>query len=245
MKISRSLTAAAGLFLFGCTQAFAEAPRGSAASFEIDPGKSMPHAAWMPDMNAFEELDASRDGFLTPNELDPEFCAQFDVVDGNNDGMISPLEYQIHAQRRSLMSRIVQSYMLRTDKDRDGLLARNEFRGRPAAFVWADQDENNVLHHEELMRLIGSEQTFQYDVKTFFKAHDLDSDGTIVIDEWKDVEDNLDLFRQMDSDGNAVLMPDEAFWFLYRYERRIEPRAIERVEEVIEEKFVPSTEGQG
>lgn len=227
----------------------AEAPRGTAAEIAISPVQGARlRAAVLPDMQAFGTLDANGDGYLVRGELDPDFCAQFEVVDLNKDGLISAMEYQIHAERRSLMADIVKAYMLREDKNRDGLLSRTEFKGRPAAFVWADVDENNTLHHAELMRMVGSDDTFQYNAELFFKSHDLDRDGAIVIDEWTKVESNRALFSGIDLSGNDVLMPDEVFTFLYRYERRLDvPAAKARVERRHQEerRYIPSSEGQG
>jgi len=231
--------------LLTCSLVWSDAPRGEAAPLEIMPGKgSKPRAAVHPDMNAFATLDLNRDGYLAPNETDPDFCAQFAVVDRNLDGLISPTEYQLHAERRALMVEVVKAYMLREDENNDGLLSRAEFHGRPAAFVWADQDENNVLHHEELMRMIGSADTFQYDVELYFSSHDLDSDGAIVIDEWNGVEKSRELFRAIDTDRNQVLMPDEVFSFLYRYERRLNAPVVEK-KEMKEKTYKPSNQGQG
>lgn len=216
-----------GFFIFvttvaGATAARGEAPRGESVRLEIEPmGGLRPHVAVLPQMNAFAALDANCDGWLVKAELDDDFCAQFPIVDRDGDGRLSPIEYELHAERRSLMADIIKALMTRWDEDMDGLLSRAEFQGRPASFVEADQDENNLLHHEELMRLVGSARTFQYDPQLFFEAHDLDSDGAVVIDEWTKVEPDTALFQFIDGDGNGVIMPRETFYFLYHYERRL------------------------
>jgi len=204
------------------------------------------------DVHAFATLDRDRDGLLTPQEIGPQFCAMFPIIDLNGDGFVSKSEYMEHAQRRSLIADIVKAYMLRWDKDRDGLLQREEFVGSPAAFVYADQDENNVLHNAELMRLIGSDMMIQYDPEQFFRAHDLDADGIISASEWRKIERSGDLFTAMDYSGNCVLTFGEVHAFLYRYERRLSPLAEMKGKTtrtiINEEKpgdFLRSSEGQG
>ena len=203
------------------------------------------------ELKTFAALDANDDAYLERAEMGQEFCAMFDIVDADGDDRISPAEYNEHARRISLIADIVKAFMIRWDKNRDGLLTRKEFEGRPGAFVYADLDEDNVLYHRELMRLIGSDQMIQYDPVLYFETHDLDSDGLISQREWQKVEPDLSLFRQIDVSNNRVLLPAEVRSFLYRYERRLAPLDEKRAkkttihEEEREERYVRSEEGQG
>ena len=172
---------------------------------------------------AFAVMDANHDGQVTPQEFGKDRAAAFREFDRNGDGFVTLDEYRAMAQRRDTLASMVVAYMIRWDSNRDGLLQRNEFHGRPGAFVEADKDENNVLHHAELMALLANSKPLQYAPELLFQAHDLDGDGAITEREWLDVEKDSTLFRLMDANGDGMLRLPEAADFLFRYERRLSP----------------------
>jgi Ca2+-binding EF-hand superfamily protein len=180
---------------------------------------SAPGAARTP----FAELDRNGDGVVSSKEFGKGRKEAFKIFDADGDGKISREEYEVRSERAFLTADLVFAYMFRWDADRNGLLEKSEFRGRPAAFVEADKDENNVLHHAELMALLSSKKPIQYSGKKFFAPHDLDGDGLIGEREWEKLERDRELFVLMDGDRDGALTIEEVEYFLFCYERRAWP----------------------
>ncbi|MCX7017189.1 MAG: EF-hand domain-containing protein [Candidatus Sumerlaeota bacterium] len=172
---------------------------------------------------AFTVMDKNHDGKVTLKEFGESRAVAFREFDKNGDGVLTLDEYKAMAERRDLLAAMVVAYMVRWDANRDGLLQKSEFHGRPGAFVEADKDENNVLHHAELVALLANSKPLQYSPELFFKAHDLDGDGVITESEWLGVEKDSALFDFIDANGDGMLRMPEVQNFLFRYERRLSP----------------------
>ncbi|OPZ20969.1 MAG: transaldolase/EF-hand domain-containing protein [candidate division BRC1 bacterium ADurb.BinA364] len=171
----------------------------------------------------FDKLDANGDRRITLGEFGSERVSAFRDFDANGDKAIDAGEYLAGKRRASLMADLAIAYMIRWDEDRNGLLERREFRGRPAAFTEADADENNRLHLAELMAMLRDTSPLQYSPDKFLAAHDLDGDGLVDEREWLKTESDETLFRLIDADRDGTMTLEEAKTFLFRYERRLAP----------------------
>jgi len=108
--------------------------------------------------------------------------------------------------------------MMRWDEDRDGLLSKREYQGRPVAFVEADVNEDNVLHYVELTTLLGSGKPVHYSPYRFIKERDHNSDGLIDRLEWPKANPDAILFYEIDLNANNILTREEVESYLFNYE---------------------------
>jgi len=236
-----TMAAAAACVLWAAGARGAEAPAGAAVSLE-DYQASLRKALGDDGLPAFAVLDKNQDGKVTPAEFGAERKAAFREFDTDGDGVIQRQECQDAARKRDLLADLVVACMVRWDKNRDGLLDKSEFRGRPGAFVEADEDQNNVLHHAELLALIRNSKPLQYSPARFMQAHDLDGDGLVSHREWLKVEKSEALFAAIDMDHDGTARLPEVETFLFRYERRLAPLPEwEKAEKAPEKAPAPKT----
>jgi len=152
--------------------------------------RALPTAAQIE--TAFNALNASRSGAITPAEWDRASFALFRAADKNNDDFIDAAEAQA--------SGIPQDTFLHADTDHDGRLSVGEFMElRRAIFRIADIDRSDTLDRVEYELLILMEQVGWVDSN---------HDGRIELSELR--ASLTKAFEQLDTDHDGKLSPAEA-----------------------------------
>lgn len=112
-----------------------------------------------------------------PQEANIVIKNTFDLVDGNNDGKITPTEFVEHVKDFSFQT---------LDKDKDKLISRGEWNEvesgpeREALFVQCDTNLDGFLTLEEFKDTPSGKETI-YNV---FRTLDVDGDGVLELEEF-------------------------------------------------------------
>lgn len=174
----------------------------------------------MPQVNddravRFEELDRNQDGVLRSNEWRTAGVA-FTVADRNDDGVVTLREYL--DMPRPGDDRAVRFEDL--DRDSDGYLQRNEWRGSRESFDLADRNRDGVVALREYRGVV-----VESDGRAVrFEDLDRDNDGSLERNEWRASRQSFDLADGND-DGRVTLReylstvsdsPTEEFRFMDR-----------------------------
>lgn len=107
------------------------------------------------DALMFVSFDTDANLVITAAEIEAGIVREFTRADANNDGSISPIEFQSWGNS-VLGGGQIGPYRLDFDRNVDNTITREEFeteiRGRVADY---DQDENGELTRSEFVRLVG------------------------------------------------------------------------------------------
>jgi hypothetical protein len=87
------------------------------------------------------------------------------------------------------------------DRNRDGVISRNEWRGTDESFIQRDVNGDLVLTRSELRQAVGTSGTTG--AALGFAFLDFDSSGDVTAREW------MRAFNGLDADGDGVLTEDE------------------------------------
>lgn len=88
------------------------------------------------------------------------------------------------------------------DRNRDGVIARDEWRGDEQSFLMRDVNGDGVLSRSELRQEVGTSGTTPR-AALGFAFVDYDGNGEVTAQEW------MRAFNGLDTDGNGVLSQDE------------------------------------
>jgi Ca2+-binding EF-hand superfamily protein len=159
-------------------------------------------AKWLP---RFRGMDRNADGAISSGEWRGN-RRTFNNHDWNRDGLIAGEELTREsrfgsADRVDNSSNQRDSRFQSMDRNGDGVIGRNEWRGNRAAFRDLDFNGNGVLDNEEFLYR-GDRQSR----KTRFSHIDTNNNGVIDGNEW---HGNRQAFHTMDTNRNSVLDYDE------------------------------------
>jgi Ca2+-binding EF-hand superfamily protein len=164
---------------------------------------------------AFDAIDTTKNGALSPEEWDTASFALFRAADKNNNNVIDATELQ--------GSTIAQDTFLRADTDRDGRLSVGEFMElRRTIFRVSDIDRDEFLSFVEYELLIVMEQVGWTDRNqngrielselgdSLNKAFDvLDTDRDRQLSAEEALHMPADEIKKFDTDANGKLTPQE------------------------------------
>jgi Ca2+-binding EF-hand superfamily protein len=161
---------------------------------DYSPGRTPGFYDWTP--TGFANLDANRDGRITPEEWRADY-ESFRRADQNGDDVLSRGEFLNAATDTDLEDRF--DYL---DANNDGRIDRSEWHSSADAFRWLDRNRDGVLSREEV---VGNEsqQTRRNDR---FAALDENGDNGISREEWQWSRRS---FNQYDRNGDGVITRDE------------------------------------
>jgi hypothetical protein len=148
----------------------------------------------------FQGLDRNKDGIITRNEWrgnDPSFSNE----DWNGDGVLSGDEVHPGARRLGdlLSSERSAARFRDLDRNKDGVIARNEWRGDRRAFDRLDTSRNGMLNRDEFFAR-------KNDHEGRFADLDRNNNGVIARNEW---DDDRQAFDRLDANRDGVLRRDE------------------------------------
>ncbi len=98
----------------------------------------------------FGEADANRDGVVTLEEFRAYRAGNFDKLDRNGDGAISPADFPRLAKLRPDAYQRLTSALEGADSNGDGAISRSEMaNSRPVMFTLADADHDGRVTQAE------------------------------------------------------------------------------------------------
>ena len=150
----------------------------------------------------FQGLDRNKDGIITRNEWNGN-DQSFSNEDWNGDGVLSGDEVRPGARRAGdlLSSERNASRFRDLDRNNDGVITRDEWRGDRKAFDRLDTSRNGMLNRDEFF-------TSNDDPAGRFADLDRNNNGVIARNEW---DDDRQAFDRLDANRNGVLSRDEFF----------------------------------
>lgn len=143
----------------------------------------------------FGQFDANRDGRISRSEF-PGDAYQFNLADRNRDGYISRTEAQQIAANRDVLH---EEYR-RLDTNRDGVIARGEWRGDFGTFDRLDRNNDGVLSQADRSAVAVPATASR------FRGLDRNNDGRVTRGEWRG---NDTSFRNQDRNRDGVISGSE------------------------------------
>ena len=168
----------------------------------------------------FSKLDRNNDGMLRASEL-PEGWA--DRFDQNGDGSVGRSEFVEVSSRPEKLRRLhpmrdararAASTLASFDRNKDGLVQREEYPGRDDVFRRTDRNRDGALSPAELLTLCEDEiaeirKTMRNpDRGDFLPVFDVDRDNRVGPEEY---DGPAAPFRRFDTDGDGVVTYDELY----------------------------------
>ncbi|SIO73631.1 endoplasmic reticulum-resident calcium binding protein (ERC) [Babesia microti strain RI] len=180
--------------------------------------------------NIAESLDISQE------ELTKRCDKLFELIDKNKDGILDHNEVVDHYDKINLIltEKQIHSELVQIDINGDGVVSFDELHNTlvnsspeingskyvdslKKRFKAADKDESGTLDSAELSLLINpgkDEVLMEIDVQEVFENHDIDKDGKITLEEFKetsgqDFASSESEFSFFDTDGNGYLDENE------------------------------------
>lgn len=150
------------------------------------------------DTSRLRSWDRNRDGVITRSEWQGTL-QEFRSRDGNRDGVLSGDE--LRGVNDAADEWQQQDAFLALDRNRDGRVARAEWRGTLASFRRADRNGDNVVTRGEFLNVNAG-----FEGDTDFRALDADRSGRIERDEWTRTRAT---FNRLDANRDGVLTRGE------------------------------------
>jgi Ca2+-binding EF-hand superfamily protein len=162
----------------------------------------------------FYGRDSDSDGVISRREWRGESIA-FGTADTNEDGVVSLREYMaMPAQSAEIDDRAVRFDEL--DRDQDGLLRRNEWRGMGVTFETVDRNRDGQVTPREFRSSSADDPALQ------FRAMDGNRDGVLTRWEWSGTRDS---FLRRDRNGDGLISRSEYTSYPARVAGASAPRA--------------------
>ncbi len=143
----------------------------------------------------FDRLDENKDGVVTKEEI-ARFQAELPGVPAGNSipkPVVAPNASSLPERFKAM------------DRDKDGRISREEFRGRAPLFNRLDVDKNGVLTIDELPKTVGGSAELSANPAPRLRrlmAMDKNSDGKVSREEF---QGPAALFKQLDRNNDGVI----------------------------------------
>ncbi len=191
--------------------------------------KKRPEPATKPVLNMqdLRQADADGDGGVTGEEFDAflairqaDLKAAMMEADGNGDGTVDAQEARAMA-RKQMLDRAGNTFK-NMDKNGDGHVGKDEFRGKSAMFdqndsngdgnisqqEWMNHIEMQMMHREKAVR---QKMTGAARGGSLFSKLDTNGDGAV---DSTEAGDKANLIKRADSDGDGMLTLKEFNTFM-------------------------------
>jgi Ca2+-binding EF-hand superfamily protein len=168
----------------------------------------------------FAKADANGDGYLKGDEIPKGWLERYDA---DGDGKISRAEFMEIATRPPKLRHLTpmrdplaraRADMASFDKNKDGVIQREEYPGDPVKFREYDKNKDGVLSMDEVLAMAEDEiadirrkmkNPNRYDFLVLF---DSDHDNNVSLDEY---DGPMEVFKKFDKDGDGVVTYDELY----------------------------------
>jgi Ca2+-binding EF-hand superfamily protein len=215
-EVTKSTIAAALLFL--------AAPL-AAGDEPMKDGKPAPDTRTKAEVAAdakdqFTRADTNGDGYLKGDEIPKGWLERYDM---DGDGRISRAEFMEISERPPKLRHLTPMRdpiararfdMASFDKNKDGLIQKEEYPGDQVKFRAFDKNKDGALSLEEVTAMAEEEiaeirkkmkNPNRYDFLVLF---DSDKDNNVSLDEY---DGPMDVFKKFDKDGDGVVTYDELY----------------------------------
>ena len=158
-----------------------------------------------------KRLDKNGDGKISGDEFPARGGAGWKRMDRNGDGVVDTAELTAAFEARARgRGGDIGKRILGMDANKDGVVSREEWKGKPKYFDSIDTDKDGVLSKQEIDALAKRAQRRgrwkSRPSDALFRRMDADGDKKITKEEWKL---NPDLFARFDANSDGVITPDE------------------------------------
>jgi len=159
----------------------------------------------------FSYKDKNKDGVISKDEW-PYGEDYFKKIDKDGDGKLSLEEFKAKEKGEDKVWDKEGKSLLFKDKDNNGLITLEEWKGTPEEFQSFDADQNGSLSGEESKAALELGKEFHHGCMKAYqnkKMSDMDTDknGSISLSEWKCSPKE---FAKLDKDQNGSLSEEEA-----------------------------------
>jgi Ca2+-binding EF-hand superfamily protein len=150
-----------------------------------------------------QDVDHDRDGKVSEKEFQlPPMLWR--LLDRDRSGFVTEDEIRARRPERGLELRSVEEALERMDRDRDGSVSREEWRGPAPIFDRWDSDKDGVLSSAELKTGIERAKAAGIiaEPADFLRRYDANQDGKVTLEEFGGP---ADAFRRADTNGDGVV----------------------------------------
>lgn len=161
-------------------------------------------------VQVFSYKDKNQDGVITKEEW-PYSEDYFKKIDTDGDGNVSLDEFKGKEKGEHKVYSKGEKTLLFKDKDKNGLIVQEEWKGTPEEFQSFDADQNGSLSKEECKAALELGKDFHHGcISKYFNKKlcgmDADKNGSLSLAEWKCRPKE---FEKLDKDQNKSISEEE------------------------------------